>query len=549
MTELTEKMKEADVLCQEDSVYWAKHRELRIDGRRFDTDGRSYQFEMMRPVTADGKVKTFEVIRKGSQIGVTICKVVEICHGAYYGVYPQGIIYYFPSMVSVSRFSMGRFKPFVQDNAIVRKAIKGKPDAVGLRRIGKVNVHFLGGSATSHVAGEKKDSAAVRSTPADWCLLDERDLFDDEMAMQVNQRLGNSKINRRTDLGTPTIPDFGVDLLYKKSDMRRWQIKCDECEKYTCLETEFPKCIRHDSFGKAYIGCIKCGHILDRAHGNWEPDYPDRDIVGYWASQLLNPNRNLDLVLREREDPKAYATNIAEFNRTVLGKPYVSSKDALTVPEVLALCGLDETAYTHQGPCAIGVDVHPDALYVVIGHRIDNKRYKIIRMDCLPVKGDWGPLYALGNRFGITSGVIDAMPETNMARTFQSNAGYCVNLCYYSEHLKTFDSWSDDGIVTVRRTDIFDESHLLVKEQRLEIPQLCEDVKTFAYQLTQSVKIEEKDKRTGDRVYRYLARGDKEDHYRNALNYFFLACRKVGVPDSFLNRKKPVMQDMAYSLG
>ena len=161
-----------------DAPYWAHCNQIKIDGRPFDLEGRAYQLEIMRPKTADGKIKHNEVIRKGSQIGVTMVKVIEICHGALFAHYPQGIIYYFPSTKAVEHFSKSRFKPFLDDNVDVRRYCNDI-NAVAIRRIGKVNVNFFGASATSRVGGEKKDSTSVRSTPADGVLLDERDLFDD----------------------------------------------------------------------------------------------------------------------------------------------------------------------------------------------------------------------------------------------------------------------------------------------------------------------------------------------------------------------------------
>ncbi len=155
-----------------DAPYWAWVRKLEIDGRPYDLSGRSYQAEIMRYRTEDGKVKTHEVIRKGSQIGITMCKVIEIAHGALYGHYPQGIIYYFPSQRAVEHFSTTRFKPFIQDNEFVKKYVNDI-NAVSIRRIGKTNVNFFGLSATVRIGGEAKDSNAVRSTPADWLLIDE----------------------------------------------------------------------------------------------------------------------------------------------------------------------------------------------------------------------------------------------------------------------------------------------------------------------------------------------------------------------------------------
>jgi len=531
-----------------DAPYWMHVNGIRIDGQPFDLEGRKYQQELMRPYTSDGRFKHNEVIRKGTQIGITISKVIEATHGALHGKYPQGIIFYFPSQKAVEMFSKSRFKPFIDDNPETVGKYMGKTDSVYIRKIGPTNVYFFGGSATSMVGGEKKDSTSVRSTPADWILLDERDLFDDDMAKQVNQRLGNSKIWRRTDMGTPTIPDLGVDLLYKKSNQSRWQIKCQSCKKHTCLETEFPSCIKLSDEGNYFV-CIHCGDRINPIYGEWVPDHPKRDTVGYWVSQLLNPNCNLSLILKQYADPETYDMDEAEFQRTVMGLPFVSAEDELTESDVYACCGSDGMLHASELPCAMGVDIGA-TIYAVIGYRKDRGRYKVIKAAQV---SNWGELHDLANRFNVKSAVIDAQPEYHRVREFQTAEPYAVYICYYSEHLKTFDSWSSspDNIVKVNRTEIFDATHAMVRDAGvLILPRVNEEMKVFAHQMTRSVRVQETDQRTGTKIYRYRTRGDKQDHYRNALNYFLLACRKVGVPPASRTlKKRPLTQDMSYTLG
>lgn len=538
---------ETNELSVTNSSYWAWVNELQIDGRPFDLKGRTYQMEIMNRVTVDGKVKTNEVIKKGSQIGITMAKVVEITHGALHGMYPQGIIYYFPSGKAVEHFSTTRFKPFISDNEMIREHCSDI-NAVAIRRIGKTNVNFFGLSATTRIGGQAKDSNAVRSTPADWILVDERDMVDPEMARQINQRLGNSTINRRTDLGTPKLPDDGVDLLYGKSDMRKWLIKCRGCGKHTCMESDFPDCIGLDE-GVGFPRCIHCGKMIYRTEGQWIPDWPKRDVVGYWASQLLNPNRDLAHVLKEAEDPETYDMDEAEFSRTVMGTAYVSSEDRLTEADVFGTCDNGfQMAYSHEGPCAAGWDVGPNALHVLIGHRITKSRCRIVRMARVP---DFDALHDLLAKFNIQAGCGDAQPEVHMMREFQKRENFPVYMCYYAPHLKTFDVWDqNENIVKVNRTEIFDASHELVTSPGdLLIPRVCEEVRVFAHQMTCAAKSLEPVGQSAIMQYVYRKIGDKQDHYRNAMNYLMLAFKKIGTVGSKREKRKEVMQDRTYRLG
>ncbi len=527
------------------AAYWAWINKIQIDGRPFCREGRNYQFELMSPKTADGKIKHNEVIKKGSQTGATMGKAIEISHGALHGLYPQGIILYFPSKVAVEDFSGARFKPLLKDNDVIGKHCNDI-NSVYTRRIGKVNVHFRGCSGTTIIGGIAKDSTQVRQTPADWILLDERDLFDDEMAVQVNQRLGNSTIRRRSDMGTPKLPDDGIDRLYGKSDMRRWMIKC-ECNKCTCLETEFPQCIKVED-GRGFPICVHCGREINRSNGSWEPDSPLKDTVGYWCSQLLNPNRDLALALKEYDDPAEFDTTEAEFQRTVLGKAFARAEDVLRETEVYKCCTQDQMAYSQKEPSAMGFDVGYPLVHVVIGHRIGNDRYRLVKIARVP---DWGALHDLAQRFNVKATVGDAMPESHKIREWaktEASYGNTVYPCYYTPQLKTFDIWGTDNIVKVNMTEIFDESHqMVVKPGKMLIPRICEEVKIFAHQMCMRAKFLETDGR-GNVSYRYKKIGDKQEHYRNSVNYFRLACKKVGVPESHRDNKKAVMQDMEYKL-
>ena len=532
-------------IAANDAPYWMHLNQIQIDGQPFNLNGRRYQQEIMRAETPDGIFKHNEVIRKGAQIGVTISKVAEVTHGALHGLYPQGIIIYFPSKTAVELFSASRFKPFIEDNPESIGKFMGKTDRIDIRKIGKTNVYFLGGTATTRVGGDKKDAMAVRSTPADWILLDERDMFDPDMASQVNQRLGNSKIWRRTDMGTPTIPDLGVDLLYKKSTQGRWQIHCESCKKHTCVETEFPGCVKLSDNGN-YLKCSHCGDRLNTNNGEWVADYPKRESVGYWPSQLLNPNCKLDLILKQYTDPEAYDMTDGEFQRIVMGLPHIAAEDELQESDVYACCGRDQMAIDSKIGCAMGVDVG-DPIYAVIGFRKDRGRYQVIRVARLP---DWGALHDLAQRFNIKAEVIDAQPEFHRVREYQKAENHAVYLCHYNETQRQFDVWTPDNMVKVNRTEIFDATHCMVKDPGiLTIPRSNEEIKLFAHQLTRSVRVLETDLRTGSKIYRYRRRGDKEDHYRNALNYFLLACKKVGIPQEVTVKKQPATQDMTYRLG
>jgi len=517
-------------LCAGSAAAWAKYTNLTVDGHLFDLDTRPYQQELLSFHTMDGKTKHSEVIQTGSQVGKTIGKVIEATHGAIYNKYEQGIIFYFPQRTGVDVFSTGRFQYFLDDNPHVKEQL-GNTNRNDCRRIGKTNIYFFGAGASVRVKGEAKDSGSVRSTPADWIILDERAIFDEEMAKQTNQRLGNSKIYRRTDVGTPKVPGDGLDTIFQLSDQRQWHIYCDACCTYTCAEDEFindaDRAIRIDENGIGHIVCKKCRRdIVPYAPGSmWVPKYPDRSVAGYWVSQMLNPNRNLALLLQQWHDPEAYQFSLEEFYRTVLGLPYISAEHKLTQQDVYACCGSNIQAGANIGRTIMGVDVGK-VLHYVIGIKVGKNQYEILRVGRAE---DQFELHEIAKRMNVGMAVIDHDPEIHMVEQFQKSEPYCIFLNRYSDTKRGPSVWKDDGTVTCGRTKWCDKTHDAIVGRQIQLPAKCKELDEYAYEMTNTFKILEKDEKSGLSVYRYRQLANKPDHYFHATLYFLLAAMKAPV--------------------
>ena len=476
----------------------------------------------------DGKVKHNEVIQTGSQVGKTIGKVIEATHGAIYNKYPQGVIFYFPQRTGVDVFSAGRFQYFLDENPHVKEQM-GKTNRNDCRRIGKTNIYFFGAGAGIRVKGEAKDSSAARSTPADWIILDERAIFDEDMAKQLNQRLGNSKIGRRTDVGTPKIPGDGLDTIYQASDQRQWFIHCEACGKKTCVENEFindaERAIRVDSEGVGHIVCQNCDrYIVPWAPGSlWVPKYPGRDVVGYWVSQMLNPNRNLALLIKQWRDPEAFQYSKEEFYRTVLGLPFISAEHKLSQQDVFACTGQYIQGNYSTVPTVMGVDIGKQ-LHYTIGIKISERQYEILKVGRA---ADQFELHEIADRMNVKFAVIDHDPEIHMVEQFQKAEPYKIFLNRYSDTKRGPAVWKEDGTVTSGRTKWCDKTHDSISDQQIILPRKCAEIEEYAYEMTNTVKVLETDEKTGLSVYRYRQLSNKPDHFFHSTLYFLLAASRV----------------------
>lgn len=517
-----------DKAMAEDAAIWAVDNKIKISGEVFSFKDHEYQIDplsMRHQRTCD---------MKGTQGGFTLIFVFLTLHGMIHCYYKQGVLYLFPTNDDVSDFSKSRFQPLISTNRnAIGKFVKST-DAANLKKVGNGYLYLRGARLSQLVKDEHKESSKLRSIPVDCIIFDEYDLMDEDVREKAFGRMGHSKVQEEHFLSNPTVPDYGIaKLFYEESDQRHWFRKC-RCGQWTSAEMSFPECvkIRKDSTG--YIGCNTCGSELKIFPGEWVPACPDMtsNMVGRRWSQLTSifhdPARILDAYNNPRDG------NLGDVYRLKLGLPYIAAEDRLRQSEFLACCGGRESPHTHNGPCAMGVDVGRTK-HVIIGARTGKDRYEIYKRIKL---SSWPEIHLLAERMGVRSAVIDIRPYEDSARDFQAKAKYKVWLCEYKESTPQGTNYNQHtGIVAVNRTEICDATHRLVVNGKLTIPMLSDNMKSMAKEVCAMYKVLEENKKTKVSIYRYRNAG--EDHDRHALNYFLLACNKLGIVDNQVKNRKP----------
>ncbi len=516
-------------LMQADSCYWALKSEIKLlGGTIFTLDGCEYMGDIMRDEAR------YIAVMKGTQARITTLFMLKAIHALRYGRYPQGIIYYFPNRDLVEDFSKTRMGPLISDNYCIKKYMKNT-NSVFVKRIGKTFLTLKGARATVSIEG-KKDSGSLRTTPADEVIRDERDLFDDDMADMTFDRLLNSEFKKEVDLGSPTIPDVGIDKVFGKSDQKFRMIKCMACNGYTCIAEEFPKSIKyarkttHERY-KPHYGCIKCGKEIFVKDGEYVAKFPDRyntkrpdeGISGYHVSHFITPHCDLSLVMRKHEEALTDESLMGKFYNKFLGFAYIPLEDRLRQQDVFDCCGDDLMKTSSILGTAMGVDIMKTNR-VVVAEKKDKEKAKIIYM--ARVSG-FDAAYDLAIKFNCKSIVACLRPYEESFRKFQAKCKKKDIRVFGSEYrdkqrnlLKTDD---ESGVYVVSRTEMMDKTHGWVKNGKLEIPRKCEEVKVFAKEVCNTAKVLETNEKTGDRIYRYRPIGDKAEHYRHTLNYLWLA--------------------------
>ena len=515
-------------MMQADACFWACQNQIKLmGGTVFTLEGCGYMLDIM------GDLARHIAVMKGTQARITTLFMIRMMHRIIHGVYPQGGIYYFPKKEAVENFSKTRFGPLIADNPCIKKHLE-RTNSVNIKQVGKAFLSLLGASATSSIEG-KKDSTSVRSTPADEVARDELDLFDEEMVGMTFDRLLNSTFKNEVDLGSPTIPDFGIHKVFNQSDQKFRMVKCEACNGYTCIAEEFPESIKfrkERSRFIPYFACIKCSKEIYPVNGEYvakfpdrfDPEYPKEGISGYHVSHFITPNCDLGIVMNKWDEAQLDISKMGLFYNRFLGFPYIAIEDRLRQQDVFNCCGDDLMKSSSRIGTAMGADIMKTNR-VIIAEKKD-KGAKIIYM--ARVSG-FDALYDLVNKFNVRSACVCLRPYEESFRKFQVRCAAredkvkVFGVEYRDKMKHQMKTDEEAGVYTLARTEAMDGSQTWIRSGLLEIPRKCEEVKVFAKECCNIAKTLETNERTGDRTYRYREVGTGGEHYRHTVNYLKLA--------------------------
>lgn len=501
-------------LSSVDPLVWASGR-LSVRGGLFNLGGHSYQCDL---VSRDKRVR---VVKKGTQLGATLVYQLEAIHGLVFRRFPLGVMYMMPSEKTVERFSKLRFTPMFDGNIWLKRYLS--VNNANEKVINGGNLIFVGARSQQVGGTSTKDSSALRTFECDIVYRDEVDLHDMEMVEQSKQRLNYSKVRGQVNLGSPTVPGYGIDLMYEESDQCRWVIPCGFCGKLTCIEEDFPKSIQ--MLGGVWCRvCVHCGRLIFVHDGRWESRYPDRDIRGYWASSFLSPRADLKEYMTRYHHSDGSA--LCEFERSILGRASIEAENQLSDVTVLDRCGSDGLRHYSGVDTVMGVDVGK-VIHAVIGVRTGRDSYAVLNVSAVE---SFEELHALAARMKVRLCVMDAMPDIHASRKFQQEEPYSVFLCRYSEQMPGVPDWdSRGGGVKCNRNEWCDRVHDVFSTGKVSLPRNCPELRVFAKQLSSTAKAIITHPDTGIQKPRWIKRGD--DHYFHSMLYFLLGCQRSGIID------------------
>jgi hypothetical protein len=492
--QFSERNESAPSLCE-----WAQT--LTLDGHPFSFKG---GHEYLEAIYRDGFCDI--TIEKAAQMGVSVWAILDSLHGMRFGRYPFGVMYLFPSRTFVTEFSKTKLQNIIDENDFREWFVE--TDAANVKKIGTSSLFLRGMTSRT----------GLKSVSVNKLVLDEVEEVENklliDLAMERVSHIENPVIHR---LSVPSLPQYGIDSFFEKTDQRYWLLKCPRCNEYTCMENEFPNCLLE--VGDQVIRtCIKCHSELDISQGEWVPKFPNvTDRRGYHVSQLFSKYVSPASLLQTFREGK----NPTIFWNDKIGLPYVEAQNRLSVQEVLDLCGDHGISDEDQGPTFAGIDQGSRELHITIAKKGPSK-VKIIYIGILKEFEEIDTLINI-KRFNIARLVIDGMPETRQARALAQRHPGKIFLAFYNDHQRGFYRWNEQNwTVLVNRSESLDASGLEILNGNVVLPRESEITRLFANQLSHCAKRLITDEEDGSQRYTYFRIGG-EDHFRHSWNYCVMA--------------------------
>lgn len=485
---------------------WAT-RKIRLDGRPFSFEGHAY----LRAIYDD--TAPHIVLSKAAQIGGTTWAILRSMHACIGGL---NVGYFFPTRTDVLEFSKSRVAPLIAENQFLAKLMR-ETDTAGLKRIGSGYLYLRGMQST----------VGMKSIPVDMLVFDELDETTPEAKTLARERLGHSDYKRILELSNPSLPDYGIDEVYLRSDQRHWTLKCPACGHWTAMEKEFPRTrgeelriILPRKDGGFYRACPKCAAELDTAQGEWVADFPDRSIHGYRISQLFSSKIDPQEIVDEYRTTRY----LDRFYNLKIGIPWADLERRLDSASVLALCTDRAMSEMEEGPVAMGVDTGSQLHAVVL--QMDKNDRTVKKLIHLEVCQAFEQLDELMKKFKAQRCVIDGLPETHATRAFAKRFPGRVYLNFFNESQRGSAAWNhEERIVQINRTEALDASRAAIRDKSVSLPHQDRLVEQFAQQMAADAKVLDENEETGAKRYRYIKTGT--NHFSLAFTYAWMAADRA----------------------
>ncbi len=481
----------------------------------YDVYNRPFMKEIVDSIFSHPHVTT----SKGAQTGFS---TLYLAHAMYMvDVLGANLIYYLPTDRLATRFGQTRFDPYVERSAYLKSRLTGT-DQAGLKQMG---THFF------YMLGLHGKGGAI-SIPADEILFDEVALINRENMDLAQDRILASKLGWQRYFSAPLFEEDGIDELYRQSDMRKWLVKCQGCNRWSIVEEDFPDNIKESKEAgktKVQIICLKCSTLIDVAQGEWVPEHPERsdENMGYRTPQLIIPDARLDLIWNRWKRAQGKPNKLALVRRSALGIADSGNMQPINSTTLELVESASDYFFQDRASeiCGIGIDMGDNAHVAVVAPYKD-EGFRIIAAWHMDVEDLLEFIPHLEERYNAGCLVVDAMPykteSKRVVRILEKAMGY---IQYFKQNYKESTEGEEEkqvNVIQVDRDESLDETTglfgcnppqaLLFKPRSIEEEKTLEEIKRHLKKLLKEETV------GADGTKRISYKKNTENHFGMAIN-------------------------------
>jgi hypothetical protein len=249
-----------------------------------------------------------------------------------------------PLSQQTSRFSSQYLEPFINSPIIKNHFIDSSS---------KKNVFlrtFTNGSAVTLAYAEtEQDADRVRGVAADQMYYDEVQDASMEALPILEETLSASEFKFKRYTGTAKGESNTLTLLYKRSNMLEWVVKCTKCGKHA-IPNEFETCLKIVTVNPDGPGCPYCGALIDMKTGTWLAGKPSvKNHIGVHIPQFCIPARTTPKNWKDLVE-KALRYDHIKLSNEVFGLPVGAGGRPLSLKQVMAVCNPAKTQFDTEFP-------------------------------------------------------------------------------------------------------------------------------------------------------------------------------------------------------
>ena len=250
---------------------------LTLKGKKFSFNGylpfkQIYDIECKGIVLKAGRQVGKSVSHAGRMVGESVLK-------RYFNT-----LYLTPLSTQAARFSSAYLDPYLRQG-LVKKYFQS-PGTMS-------NVFEKSLSTGSRIylsyGAEESEVDRVRGLTADAVLVDEVQDVNIDALPVIMETMSSSEYKLERYAGTSKTINNTLEMLWQKSSLNEWVVKCPSCSRYNIpntLENCLNMCKREEG-----VSCMHCGTLLDVTTGAWVVGNRGSKVAGFHLPQHIFGSR------------------------------------------------------------------------------------------------------------------------------------------------------------------------------------------------------------------------------------------------------------------